>query len=266
VHWLAGQPYSGKRRAFSTLVLSLTFFFVEVPHTRDMAASGFELPFQWDDGTFVSPFVRSSGETLQDVGEFLAEFLIRHVAQLSTETAAVEVVVTDLGCGDGQALFDLCPKIAAAMKGAVTIPLRVFGRGVDLDEDLVAVAAQRVSTDGSKVMSSDAENNNAALTPSLNPAAVRYAFEVADICAMSADDIAAPSADHVVRIHIVFVFLLTTALEQLQPLVEKLLPNVEFFVSNSWTVPYLEGTASARGKVGSCFVYRDAGRDQRTIE
>ncbi|CUI14083.1 Hypothetical protein, putative [Bodo saltans] len=118
-----------------------------------MAASGFELPFQWDDGTFVSPFVRSSGESLQDVGGFLAAFLIKKIAHLAeNHHTAVEVTVTDLGCGDGQALFDLCPTISSAIinHNEVTVPVTVFGRGVDLDEGLVDIANQRIDAEMDK--------------------------------------------------------------------------------------------------------------------
>lgn len=217
-----------------------------------MAASGFELPFQWDDGTFVSPFVRSSGETLQDVGGFVATSLVKRIREWASlcSDSRIEVVVTDLGCGDGQALFDLCPKIADTLRRDLSAtslghasaipPVTVFGRGVDLDEELVTVANQRVS-----------EEMNKAPTAA-------YTFEVADICAMTADSIVTPASggDNVLRIHVVFVFLLTTALEQLEPLITTLLPEVEFFISNSWSVPYLENTTAARGKMGSCFVYR----------
>lgn len=219
-------------------------------------ASGFELPFQWDDGTFVSPFVRSSGDTLQEVGQFIGQFLERRI---SSEAAVqpIEIVVTDLGCGDGHALFELCPVIAAHLGRICTAEknISIRARGVDLDEELIGVANARQPPEEQR--QTKTSETSSCVVP------VRYHFEVADICDMRPDDVASPCAHNngggggvTTTIHVVFVFLLTTALEQLKSLVLSLLPRVEFFISNSWSVPYLQESQHFVGKMGSCFVYR----------
>lgn len=202
--------------------------------TAEAEGTTFELPFQWDDGQYVSPFVRSSRDTLDELGHFIAQNL------RCSMSGSHEIVVTDLGCGDGTALFGICRALHSKYCDASQSNSAIYavtGYGYDLDADLVDLASQ-------------ASSSFCADAP-----LVRFHFAVRDICSMTAVDVLMEEGTSPPRRHVVFVYLLTTALEQLKELVMALLPRVEMFISNSWSVPYLQEKYFVK-KVGSHWVYK----------
>lgn len=237
-----------------------------------MSAEGgttFELPFQWDDGTFVSPFVRSAASGLPPLGQYIATHLSTHPPVPTVTTsgreegegtaddhkAAVVVqdndneewIITDLGCGDGTALFGIVSELTRllSVKTSNGEPLShsvtVKGVGYDLDSDLVDLAGTLVPPGASDH---------------------QYQFFVKDLGQVAANDVLMESA---VRCrHVVFVYLLTSALEVLRDLMEDVLRKVELLISNSWSIPYFEDHLVAR--VGEHWVYRWSGNSTKARE
>jgi hypothetical protein len=83
-------------------------------------AEELDLPFQWDDGVFISPFVRSedsSATSLVHVLRCLAE---------QEGYSSTSLSFADLGCGDGKVVF----RVAADFPSWPCV-------GYDLDEDLI---------------------------------------------------------------------------------------------------------------------------------
>lgn len=96
-----------------------------------------DLPFQWDDGRFVSPFVASSEGYLAPVSDWILRHLLlptleryvgardaRHgsrdqLGQAEQPRVVVHMRLADLGCGDGSALFFLCQHLARAWQARV---------------------------------------------------------------------------------------------------------------------------------------------------
>ena len=80
------------------------------------ASEQFELPFQWDDGRFISPFVSTGDSAVVELVRVLEEHQL---------TGGGNTMV-DLGCGDGKVLLGAASKLPS---------LRCIG--FDLDEELV---------------------------------------------------------------------------------------------------------------------------------
>lgn len=254
--------------------------------------SQFDLPFQWDDGKFVSPFVRSSQESLNALAVFLAprireaerqaDSLHETVESTSTECKRrstkhhrreVVVRVTDLGCGDGMVVLELVRTLPALLLGAAapagapipssslvvgadeqsppTHSFVVEGVGLDLDEDLVQLALQNASKMdlASSCHFTVQDLHDVTVASILLPRQQQQQNVVAVPCSMHGD-----GDDQTIRmVHVVFIFLLPSAMDMMKELILALLPHISFFVSNSWEVPYL--TPNLVEKVGSYYVY-----------
>ena len=96
-----------------------------------MADSTFELPFGWDDGKFVSPFVTSGPESTLQLVEILQD-----VALCGPLATLQKCRIVDLGCGDGTVLH-----------AAVTNISWLSAVGYDLDESLIAKAQAQFGSD-----------------------------------------------------------------------------------------------------------------------
>ncbi|RNF27575.1 uncharacterized protein Tco025E_00136, partial [Trypanosoma conorhini] len=102
-----------------------------------------ELPFQWDDGKFISPFVASSADALAALAAWMKDsplLQLQHGGALR---------LTDLGCGDGAALLSLsaalCAPQGAGDHSDDVAPLQLTVVGLDLDEELVLAARRRAA-------------------------------------------------------------------------------------------------------------------------
>ncbi|KEG08822.1 hypothetical protein DQ04_06381000, partial [Trypanosoma grayi] len=103
---------------------------------------GLELPFQWDDGNFISPFVSSSDDAVAALAAWMHDSPL-----LPPHKDALRL--TDLGCGDGQALFALSANLFSLRGGSShgdASPLQLTVVGLDLDETLVNAAQQRAGS------------------------------------------------------------------------------------------------------------------------
>mmetsp|Transcript_14089 Transcript_14089/g.16253 ORF Transcript_14089/g.16253 Transcript_14089/m.16253 type:complete len:230 (+) Transcript_14089:51-740(+) len=212
----------------------------------------FDLPFQWDDGTFVSPFVRSAAAGLPPLGLYLTTHMLKgREGHQEQDEKDEEWVISDLGCGDGTALFGIIEEMQRQLHASARHGVHIRGVGYDLDAALVemaiAAAPQHCGQFHHHQGGSEGQSSSGDL----------YQFFVQDLGQMSADDVlngGLLSTTVSLRRHVVFVYLLTSALEVLQDLIEALLARVEVLISNSWSIPYLEKYLVA--KVGEHWVYQ----------
>jgi hypothetical protein len=197
----------------------------------------FEMPFQWDDGKFVSPFVVTGQNEVDDLVQLLQSAWFANLKPTQTQTnetatpASAELtpqphpspspsklpLFVDLGCGNG------C--VVAAVVNALPW---LRGMGYDLDEHLIDTASKTY-------LSSDP-------TSRIHE---RLGFEVKDLCE-SLRGLLADAA-------IAFVYLLPEALEMLAADItacvrhwgataatdDALCPSLNWVVSHKWDVPCL---------------------------
>jgi hypothetical protein len=215
------------------------------------ASETFELAFQWDDGTFISPFVATERSAIEGLTEIIRELLLPEAQQGEANTfpEKCSIAVLDLGCGDGRVVAQTARSLAHLVEKAEIGSLlrtvnHISAAGVDLDEELVSVAKASAA--------SSAAGETALKHPGSPTVEVRYF--VRDLLALSPSDCLAlvgspcntkldsPAQPLRRRGHFscIFTYLLPEALIQLQPLLEGLLPHVSCVVSNSWDIPYLE--------------------------
>lgn len=204
-----------------------------------------DLPFQWDDGHFISPFVATREEDVEIACEWLVSHVIApkvhegtsHGPSMSTATL---LRVTDWGCGDGTALLFFVKHLVAKWLSsdlAKAVELRVKATGVDLDEDLIATAGIHCSPPV------------AAAVPEL----VEWRWVCEDIRHCNLNDFNRRQAEPLP--HILFLYLLPDALEMLKDRINELLLRRGCVVlSNRWPVRYLEPWLVAN--VGNVHVYR----------
>jgi SAM-dependent methyltransferase len=229
-------------------------------------ASRFDLPFQWDDGRFVSPFVESTAATIDALCHVVLPTILGRGGDRTAAGAAADTddcfTFVDLGCGDGRVVAG----VAARFPHCTAV-------GIDLDEALIAAAC--------------ADERYAAWGDRLH-------FVVGDI--VDASRTAAPTT-HVERGHaaarawvqsadVIFCYLLPEALVTMRPAIEQLTAHwskhggvaggagyddesctaqrhdgggagarVRAIVSNLWPVPYLERYAQPWGSAYGLVVY-----------
>ncbi|RNF10268.1 hypothetical protein TraAM80_01611 [Trypanosoma rangeli] len=103
-----------------------------------------ELPFQWADGKFISPFVASSTDALEVLAAWVKDSLLFQLRRGGS------LGLTDLGCGDGAALLLLSAALLRTSRGTsdyadVPPPLQLTLVGLDLDGGLVLTARRRAA-------------------------------------------------------------------------------------------------------------------------
>ncbi len=116
-------------------------------------ASGFELPFGWDDGHFIAPFVATRVDTLSDV--------LSALARLPSGALRAGETFVDAGCGDGRvALFVAQAAFPAAVPSvpesescdrddpATPNAAHAVVLGIDLDDQLIDTARARAAALG----------------------------------------------------------------------------------------------------------------------
>lgn len=84
----------------------------------------FDLPFQWCSGSFISPFIPSSDESIAD----LCTILHTHCSPLPQN-----VTICDLGCGDGRVLLAVAERIGCR------------ALGLELDDTLVKTSQAKLA-------------------------------------------------------------------------------------------------------------------------
>nr|CCD14360.1 unnamed protein product [Trypanosoma congolense IL3000] len=171
-----------------------------------------DLPFQWDDGTCISPFVPTTGDSVVE----LAAWIDRSVLPRSSTCT---MRVTDLGCGDGTPLLVLCAELFSGR--GPKYPLEVMAVGFDIDEGLVAKAKR-------------AADEAASVVPP--PHILRHNFAVADLRETDIEKyFPVDEADG----HVLFLYLLPDALEIIREMLLKVIRRVRMLVSNRWDLPFL---------------------------
>ncbi|EAN93139.1 hypothetical protein C3747_248g17 [Trypanosoma cruzi] len=175
-----------------------------------------ELPFQWDDGNFISPFLASGDDTLRVLAAWLNDsplLRFQHGGALR---------LTDLGCGDGSALLSLSAGLFT-LRGASgcrdVSPLQLTAVGLDLDEELILAARRRAE---------------AVIVPP--PHRLHCVFETADVRQLDAAQYFPLSES---SRHVLFVYLLPEGLEAIREKLLEIISRVALLVSNRWEVPFL---------------------------
>lgn len=208
--------------------------------------SVFELPFQWDDGNFLSPYVASEADGLADLVKVLSDPTMSGRWLDEAGNGAEPPVFSDLGCGNGCVVHHVIR----------TFP-SVRGIGFDLDDNLIEVAQKRLAQEPDEGVRS------------------RIKFHVADL----RDEL--PS---VMRMSsVAFFYLLPDALELLQEHVEagtahwkpvevaassspsvnnndRITPatsRLRCVVSHRWPIPYLSRFLLPRDSDAPMHVYVD---------
>ena len=191
--------------------------------------AAFPLPFQWDDGVFISPFVATDPETIHGLAG-LVENLVGFDAS-PTASSLCDITLIDLGCGDGRVVAHVAAVIAQRRLPTVA---RISALGLDLDEGLIVKAKSSV-----------------AMVDGGEGPIVELRFEVQDLLQVSASDVLSKAASSSSRLHsegrpqqqrdiiVVFAYLLPEALLLLKPLISALVTKVTCVVSNRWDIPYL---------------------------
>ncbi|ORC89126.1 uncharacterized protein TM35_000131300 [Trypanosoma theileri] len=181
---------------------------------------GLDLPFQWDDGKFISPFVASSDEALAELSTWMFNALLLPFKQ---QQSSATLRLTDLGCGDGHALLSLCAHLFLRWGTNEDSPnassLQMSVAGLDLDETLIDLAKQRVPS--------------LLVSP---PNHLHCVFEVADVRHCEVEQYF-PLDERCS--HVLFLYLLPEGLEIIRDKLLQAFRRVQFVVSNRWEVPFL---------------------------
>ncbi|AAZ13107.1 hypothetical protein, conserved [Trypanosoma brucei brucei TREU927] len=170
-----------------------------------------ELPFQWDDGTCISPFVATSNNTLVALSKWLHDVVLQHGENNSLR-------LTDLGCGDGAALLQLCCELFLLQ--TKSCPLHLIAVGVDIDESLITDARRAAADAVAKVPS---------------PHQLQHDFAVADLRGVAVDEYFPLSETDS---HVLFLYLLPEALNIIRDKLLEVIQRVRFVVSNRWDIPF----------------------------
>ncbi|GET88820.1 hypothetical protein, conserved [Leishmania tarentolae] len=232
-----------------------------------------DLPFQWDDGNYISPFVASSEADTEAFGEWLtARYLrpiVQHITassrsgvdQLCAVSPAYEMRLTDLGCGDATAVLSLAQHLRKGwcnLQGATddfpspdaVASLHIILTGIDLDDALLDTAAANASafTDaGSSSVSSLVSVETQFLSQDIRTADLNVCFpycvqgDAASSCAPS-------------RLpYVLYMYLLPEALTLLREKLVGIMERGWVVASNKWPIPGLD--AFLRGRAGHVHIY-----------
>jgi SAM-dependent methyltransferase len=90
----------------------------------------FVMPFQWEGGNFISPYLSTSDDTIGAVIAQCRSVLAAGAAATDGGSSALRPSIADVGCGDGRVVAAVCA--ACDMDGV----------GYDLDEELVDKAQE----------------------------------------------------------------------------------------------------------------------------
>ncbi|CAD2220803.1 hypothetical protein AGDE_00759 [Angomonas deanei] len=194
-----------------------------------------ELPFQWDDGNFISPFVRSTEEDMRLLVQHLYDTVWGPQILKSNHGSTFRLRMVDLGCGDGAALLFLYQSLTQLWKAQHSTDGKVLVVevcGIDLDEELVEQACA-----------------SAQETPESTAVKVSFVFRTEDVRYCSLDqyfpkfEATAGDGTDVVLQPLLFLYLLPEALEALEKYISEIMNDRHHIVvSNRWTIPYFPET------------------------
>lgn len=210
-----------------------------------------DFPFQWDDGTFISPFVAASEV---DMEMFAGWIVARYLATLTTHNAhtvaagrRLEMRLTDLGCGDATALLSLVQyvrkgwrELETTVEGSLQSSLHLLVTGVELDDALLAKAEDNATSFASCIAS-----------PTSSPVSVETHFVNADIRFADVDvyfprHVAIPSLlnESTTQVltppYVLYMYLLPDALVMLREKLVEVLRRGWVVASNRWPIPGLD--------------------------
>ncbi|KAG5478565.1 hypothetical protein LSCM4_04798 [Leishmania orientalis] len=233
----------------------------------------FDLPFQWDDGHCVSPFVAASEADMKAFAGWLTARYLSPIVQHSTvssrcradQLCAVsqqhEMLLTDLGCGDATAALSLAKHLrrgwcdlrsntddASSTDGATS--LHIIVTGIDLDDALLVTAAANASAFAIAVAS-----------PSSSPVSVETHLLSEDLRTVDLDVHfprcaqrgAAPLLAPTQPPYVLYMYLLPDALALLRGKLLDIMERGWLVASNRWPVPGLE--AFLRDRAGNVHIY-----------
>ncbi|KAG5478761.1 hypothetical protein LSCM1_06165 [Leishmania martiniquensis] len=232
-----------------------------------------DLPFQWDDGNYISPFVAASEADMEAFAEWLtARYLSPIVAHSTASPHGSEeqrcgasqphtLMLTDLGCGDATAALslakhlrrgwcDLCGSTGSAPLSSGAASLHVVLTGVDLDDALLDAAAANASVFAVSVAS-----------PSSSPVSVEAHLLSQDLHTLDLDahfprcaqggaaSLASPTRPP----NVLYMYLLPDALALLRERLEAIMERGWLVASNRWPIPGLD--AFLRDRAGNVHIY-----------
>ncbi|KAG5504476.1 hypothetical protein JKF63_04928 [Porcisia hertigi] len=235
-----------------------------------------DLPFQWEDGTFISPFVAASEEDMKAFAEWITTRCLSPIVEscsvasssCADQRCAVsrshELRLTDLGCGDATAVLSLAQHIskgwcslhsttagASFLSGAASLHITVTG--IDLDDGLLETAAANASAFAAASSSS-----------SSSLVSVETLFVAEDLCTADVDIYfprrvqggGASSCASALPPCVLYMYLLPEALAQLREKLVQIMERGWLVASNRWPIPGLE--AFLRERAGRVHIYSHA--------
>ncbi|CAJ04977.1 conserved hypothetical protein [Leishmania major strain Friedlin] len=240
--------------------------------TKDMA----DLPFQWDDGNCISPFVASSEADTEAFAAWLTERylspIVQHITassrgcahQLCAVSQPHEMRLTDLGCGDAAAALTLVQHLRkgwCTLQGATADApspdgascLRILLTGIDLDDALLDTAAANMSAftaAAASPLSSLVSIETHLLSQDIRAADLNVCFPR---CVQGgAASFCAPTRPP----YVLYMYLLPDALALLREKLVDIMERGWVVASNRWPIPGLE--AFLRDRAGNVHIYLHA--------
>lgn len=238
-----------------------------------------DLPFGWDDGNFISPFVATSTDDMLCMAQWMrSEFLTvcsaghcccgggQDGAESTTASAAASVglvyqlKVVDLGCGDGNAVMSfgnfICKEWQqleeAKSPGVTAAPhrqLQVDITGIDLDRDLVTQAEAAWAAVGLSAVLPAAPSPTASMTARFICTDIRDCDAGAYFPPSGGQDGGSPHLPS-----ILYMYLLPEALRVIHDTIQTALSRGWIVASNRWPI---DGLADCIiGKAGNVYLYR----------
>lgn len=204
-----------------------------------------ELPFEWDDGNFISPFVSSSDGDAAALAEWLVP---THLVQAEDSTA-VRWRVTDLGCGDGAALFAIAAHVQQLWQAPSSLQIQALG--LDLDDALIDLCHKTKSKVQQQVSSSMVHCDFTFLNEDIRYCSMDVHFPAYTATTASGSDGVREARP------LLYLYLLPEALEQLEEQLTDILVRRGYLVAcNRWKIAYFAQWECAT--VGNVTVYQYA--------
>ncbi|AIN98612.1 hypothetical protein LPMP_231630 [Leishmania panamensis] len=232
-----------------------------------------DLPFQWDDGNFISPFEAASEADMEAFAEWLTACYLSSIVHNSSTSSRnradqlcavpwpYEMRLTDLGCGDATAVLSLAQHLRKnwcdlqsttddAPPPDHAVPLHIIVTGIDLDDALLDTAAANASVFSVTVASPS------SLPVSIETHILSQDLRTIDVdvhfprCVQGGADSFYPSTRPP---YVLYMYLLPDALALLREKLVDILERGWVVASNRWPIPGLE--ASLQACAGHVHIY-----------
>ncbi|CBZ27303.1 conserved hypothetical protein [Leishmania mexicana MHOM/GT/2001/U1103] len=232
-----------------------------------------DLPFEWEDGSCISPFVASSEADTEAFAAWVTERyltpIVQHITassrgcegQLCATSQPCEMRLTDLGCGDATAALSLVQHLRKGwcnLQGATddapspdgAACLRITLTGIDLDDALLDTAAANASAFTAAAalpLSSLVSVETHILSQDIRTADLNVCFPR---CVQGGTaSCSAPTRPP----YVLYMYLLPDALALLREKLVDIMERGWVVASNRWPIPGLE--AFLRDRAGHVHIY-----------